>query len=765
LDGKLNDFCLFYYDTFARRRRRLEQIEQLIDLTGNVTDIIFKNEANGYLVCVLKTKEGKITVVGNLPFVNEGDRIKVTGYRVQHRDYGEQFKVVSFEKCEPDTHESIERSLASGLIKGIGPVTAKKIVEKFGNDTLKIIETQPDKLAEIKGISLKKALEIGKAYKEQAEAQRIILQFQEYGISPGYAMKIYRVFGNQALQRVRENPYCLTEEVFGIGFKTADNIAMKIGIDMASDSRVEAGIRYVLSEAARSGHTYLPEPVLVGKTAALLGVLQDQVEHLISGLAVDKKITVEQTESGIHIYLSAFYIAEKNVALKLLRLAETEFPADEETLDLRIGVLEKMNNITLDETQKEAVKMAVTSGLCIITGGPGTGKTTIINTIIGLMKEDKKVFLLAAPTGRAAKRMTQAIGHEAKTIHRLLEIGYMEEGNDDSLEFARNESNPLIADIVIIDEMSMVDILLMNHLLKAIIPGTRLVLIGDSNQLPSVGPGNVLRDIITGGKFKTVQLNRIYRQNEDSMITLNAHYINSGKMPEMNNQKGDFFFLSKNSPEKLASTVVELCAYRLPNAYGYDPMKDIQVLTPIRKGIAGVNELNVRLQEVLNPKKPGLGEYKFKDFTYRVGDKVMQIKNNYNLQWVMNDNESVWGEGIFNGDIGIIEELDDENRVAKIVFEDRYAYYDYGLFDELEPAYAVTVHKSQGSEFPAVILPVYPGPPLLMTRNLLYTAVTRARELVVIVGNKAALQGMVDNVRELKRYSGLKSKIIAYGEL
>jgi exodeoxyribonuclease V alpha subunit len=341
----------------------------------------------------------------------------------------------------------------------------------------------------------------------------------------------------------------------------------------------------------------------------------------------------------------------------------------------------------------------------------------------------------------------------------------MEEGNDDSLEFARNESNPLIADIVIIDEMSMVDILLMNHLLKAIIPGTRLVLIGDSNQLPSVGPGNVLRDIITGGKFKTVQLNRIYRQNEDSMITLNAHYINSGKMPEMNNQKGDFFFLSKNSPEKLASTVVELCAYRLPNAYGYDPMKDIQVLTPIRKGIAGVNELNVRLQEVLNPKKPGLGEYKFKDFTYRVGDKVMQIKNNYNLQWVMNDNESVWGEGIFNGDIGIIEELDDENRVAKIVFEDRYAYYDYGLFDELEPAYAVTVHKSQGSEFPAVILPVYPGPPLLMTRNLLYTAVTRARELVVIVGNKAALQGMVDNVRELKRYSGLKSKIIAYGEL
>ncbi|HBN85931.1 MAG TPA: ATP-dependent RecD-like DNA helicase [Clostridiales bacterium] len=742
----------------------MESFEQCTEITGDITDIIFKNEANGYTVCVMKTKEGEVTAVGNLPFVNQGDRVKVTGVWVQHKDYGDQFKVVAFEKCQPDTCETIEKSLTSGLIKGIGPVTAKKIVEKFGLDTLKIIDTQPDKLAEIKGISLKKAQEISKSYKEKAEAQRIILAFQEYGITPGYAMKIYGVYGNQALNRVKEDPYCLTEEVFGIGFKTADTIAMKMGMDMSSDSRVTAGIRYVLSQAAGAGHTYLPENLLVEKTSALLGVLSDQVEHLLAGLVVDKHVIIEQTDSGRNIYLSVFYTAEKNAALKLLRLAEVEYHYDSTSLDDRINRLEIKNNITLDDTQKEAVKQAVTNGVLVITGGPGTGKTTIINTIIGLLKEDKKEFSLAAPTGRAAKRMTQATGYEAKTLHRLLEIGYKEEGNDETALFARDEENPLAADVIIIDEMSMVDILLMNHLLKAITPGTVLIMVGDANQLPSVGPGNVLRDIISSEKIKKIKLTRIYRQNENSMITMNAHHINSGNMPEVNNRDGDFFFLTKNSTEKIVSTVVDLCTKRLPNTYGYNPMEDIQVLTPLRKGTAGVYELNLRLQGMLNPKRSDRREYKFRDFTYREGDKVMQIKNNYNLTWVMNNNDSIWGEGIFNGDMGIIEDMDDEAKTAKIIFEDRYVYYEYALFDELEPAYAITVHKSQGSEFPAVVLPIYPGPPMLMTRNLLYTAVTRAKDLVVIVGNQAVLQGMVNNVRELKRYCGLKNKLIVFSE-
>lgn len=742
----------------------MESFEQYNEITGDITDIIYKNEANGYTVCVVKTKEGEITLVGNLPFVNQGERIKAYGFWVQHKDYGDQFKVVTFEKCLPDTCETIEKSLASGLIKGIGPVTAKKIVEKFGLDTMKIIDTQPDKLAEVKGISLKKAQEIGQSYKEKAEAQRMILAFQDYGITPGVAMKIYGVFGNQALQRVKENPYCLTEEVFGIGFKTADVIAMKMGIDMSSDSRVTAGIRYVLSQGAVAGHTYLPEDLLIEKTSELLGVYKDQVEHLLAGLVVDKHVVIEQTDDGRNIYLAAFYTAEKNAAIKLLRLAEVEYHYGDASLDERINRLEVKNNIKLDETQREAVKLAVSNGVLVITGGPGTGKTTIINTIIGLLKEDKKVFLLAAPTGRAAKRMTQATGYEAKTLHRLLEIGYREEGHDETALFARNEENPLIADVIIVDEMSMVDILLMNHLLKAITPGTVLIMVGDANQLPSVGPGNVLRDIISSEKIKKIKLTQIYRQNENSMITLNAHHINNGRMPEMNNRNGDFFLLTKNSTEKLVSTVVDLCTTRLPNTYGYNPMEDIQVLTPLRKGAAGVNEMNIRLQAVLNPKKHGRREYKFRDFTYREGDKVMQIKNNYDLTWVMCNNDSIWGEGIFNGDMGIIEELDDEARSAKIIFEDRYVYYDYALFEELEPAYAITVHKSQGSEFPAVVLPIYPGPPMLMTRNLLYTAVTRAKSLVVIVGNEAVLESMVNNVRELKRYSGLKNKLIVFSE-
>lgn len=725
---------------------------------GVVEEIIFTNEANGYTVCELKCGKEVITAVGYMPFINVGETLKVSGKWVTHQDYGEQLKVELYEKLLPETSQAIEKYLASGLIKGVGPATAKKIVKKFGEDTLNIIRHSPQRLSEVKGINLDKALAIGQAFSEQSGLRDVVMFFQEFGISPAYSAKIYKALGKDTIDQIKANPYRLSDEMFGIGFKTVDRIAMSLGIDPSSKYRLESGVKYVLSKAAANGHTYIDENLLREYTSNLLEINIESIENVLVSLLVDKAIYVEKEGGTERVYLSSFYYAEVGVSRKLLELSNVEFKGDMSDFEERIKEVQKKEGIILAGKQKEAVREALTSGVLVITGGPGTGKTTIIRSIVNLLEAEGYDFALAAPTGRAAKRMSDATGYEAKTIHRLLEIGYS--GNEEELSFAKNEANPIEADVIIIDEMSMVDILLMNHLLKAIEPGTRLILVGDVDQLPSVGPGNVLRDIINSSVIKTVRLTEIFRQAGESMIVVNAHKINNGEMPVLNEKDKDFFFISRRTHADIVNTIVELCTRRIPDTYGYDPMRHIQVLTPMRKGPAGVAALNIELQKNLNPKEKYKKEKAFRDYMFREGDRVMQIKNNYNLKWRKNDDETFEGTGVFNGDTGIISEIDSEEQRVVVAFDDeKTAEYDFTILDELEPAFAVTIHKSQGSEFPVVIIPVYPGPQVLMTRNLLYTAVTRARELVVLVGGRDCLEEMVSNDREAGRNSALAEKL------
>ncbi len=730
----------------------------MIEIEGTIEDIIYTNEANGYTVCDVRCGNDCVTAVGYMPFINMGETIKASGKWVSHPDYGEQFKVELYEKVLPKTADAIEKYLSSGIVKGVGPATAAKIVAKFGPETLDIISANPLRLSEIKGISLDKASAIGQALNEQRGLRDVVMFLQEYGINPSVCIKIYKAYAENAVSRIKENPYRLCEDVFGIGFKTADRIAMKLGIDPASGFRIKSGIKYVLSHAASNGHTYLPESTLREHAAALLDTDAFDIEDAIISLLFDKAIYTEKSEGINHVYLSAFYSAEQSVCKRLLELSQTQFNLALDDFEDKLARLQREEGIELAEMQCLAIREAMTNGVLVITGGPGTGKTTIIKSIIKLLTADGLQVALAAPTGRAAKRMSEATGYEAKTIHRLLEIGYT--GDEKDLLFQRNENNPIEADVIVIDEMSMVDILLMNHLLRAIAAGARLILAGDADQLPSVGAGCVLEDIIGCSRIKTVRLTEIFRQAGESMIIVNAHRINKGELPVLNARDKDFFFVSRNGLESVVRTVVDLCSRRLPDTYGVDPMKDIQVLTPTKKSPAGVVNLNIELQKVLNPADRKKAEKVSRDYVFREGDRVMQTRNNYALRWEKSWNKLIDGTGVFNGDMGMIRKIDEEAQTMEVLFDDdRLVEYDFSLLDEIEPAFAITIHKSQGSEFPVVVLPVFPGPPVLMTRNLLYTAVTRAKRLVVLVGDEASLQNMVANQRETLRHSGLSIKL------
>ena len=727
-------------------------------LAGYVEHIIYRNTENGYTVLNLVSKEEEITCVGIFSAIAEGENIEAVGDYTDHPTYGTQFKVTSFEEKAPEDEEAIERYLGSGAIKGIGLAMAARIVRRFKEDTFRIIEEEPERLAEVKGISERKAMEIANQVNEKRDLRQAMIFLQQYGITMNLAVKIYNKYGQGVYGILKENPYQLADDIEGVGFKTADDIAARAGIRMDSDFRVRSGILYTLLQASGEGHTYLPKEELTDKTAELLGVDPQIIEKNYMDLTIDRKIIQKQSGEQIHIYASAFYYMEANTAAMLHGLNIAYDVADAE-IEQRIHKIEKQTGMQLDEHQVQAVKEAVRNGLLVITGGPGTGKTTTINTIIRYFEMEGLDIFLAAPTGRAAKRMSETTGFEARTIHRMLELNGGMEG---SAGFERNETNPLETDVVIIDEMSMVDISLMNSLLKAVAPGTRLILVGDINQLPSVGPGCVLRDIIQSETCNVVMLTKIFRQASTSDIIVNAHKINRGEQDSLDNKSMDFFFLKRYDADVIINVVLQLVKQKLPKFVDATPY-DIQVLTPMRKGLLGVERLNGILQRYLNPPEPSKREKEHGDMIFREGDKVMQTKNNYQLEWEITTKFGLTvdkGMGIFNGDMGIITEINDFAETMTVEFDEgRKVEYSFKLLDELELAYAITIHKSQGSEYPAVVIPLLNGPAMLMNRNLLYTAVTRARKCVTLVGNEGTFTQMIQNTSQQKRYSGLCDRL------
>ena len=727
----------------------------MLELEGVVEDIIYRNDENSYTVARLETEDGLITIVGYMPFVNVDEAIKVTGDMVYHMDYGEQFKLENMEILMPSTLVGIERYLSSGMIPYIGPKTAKKIVERFGMESLTRIQEDPNCLLEIEGIGQKKIEKISKAFEEQSEARNVMVFLQQYGITANYSMKIYRAYGNETIGIIRENPYRLSEDIYGIGFKMADKIAQNMGIERDSAHRIEGGIKYTLSSSAQEGHVYLPKEELLKNAREILGLDPILIDNQLLDLHRKGSIVIKLVDGESLVYSSLLYKAEQEVARKLTDIGLAETKSLELDLDREIERLEKLDNIVFGKKQREAIGESVRKGFLVITGGPGTGKTTTINSIISILEDQGLSVTLAAPTGRAAKRMTETTGREAKTIHRLLEYSFMEEGD---FAFGIDESNPLETDVLIIDEASMIDILLMRSLLKAVSTNTRLILVGDVDQLPSVGPGNVLKDIIESQAMEVVVLDEIFRQAEESMIVVNAHRINKGDFPFLNLKDKDFFFIEEKDPEKINQVIMDLCKTRLPKFYGLDPIEDIQVLSPMKKGDVGVNSLNKNLQKVLN--KEGLlkAEKNYGETVFRENDKVMQIKNNYSVPWEIRLEGYLEekGEGIYNGDFGSIEEVDHEGSYMKILFDgEKEVDYSFSDLDELQLAYATTVHKSQGSEFPVIVMPISWGPPMLLTRNLLYTAITRAKKLVVLVGDPKYLAMMIRNNRITRRYSAL----------
>lgn len=733
----------------------------MVELEGIIENIVYKNDENGYTVAKIRNNNELVAIVGYIPYLTEGQRVKIQGQWIVHQTFGQQIKVESCEEVVPTTLEGVEKYLASGLIPGIGPVTAHRIVSMFGMDSLDIMEMNPEKLTEVEGIGEKKAAVIVDAFKEQKELRQVMVFLQSYGISTTYGIKIFKRYGQNTIKNVKENPYRLCDDISGIGFKTADKIARNLGIDMNSEERIKAGIKYILSGCTTNGHTFLPSKILYEESMEILGNSEEMINNAVVSLVIQKQLVIEEAENGNNVYLSSLYYSELGSAKKLLELSFNGCDETEEELDKQIEQFEKNNNIEFAEEQKKAITQGAKNGVCIITGGPGTGKTTIIKCIIKVFENRKMSVVLAAPTGRAAKRITETTGYEAKTIHRLLEMGYMP--GDNSPVFAKDECNPIEADAIIIDEASMVDIILMNSLLKAITIGTKLIMVGDVDQLPSVGPGNVLRDIINSNTLNVIRLKKIFRQSNESLITINAHMINRGEMPVLNERDKDFFFIQKNKPSDILEEVVMLVDNRLPSfKNGFDPMKDIQVLSPTRKGETGIYSLNMKLQQILNPPSSQKAEKQFKDYILRVGDKVMQIKNNYSLQWQsIRGSGEIEGTGVFNGDIGFVQDIDLENQRVTILFdEEKKVMHDFSSLDEIELAYAITIHKSQGSEFPVVVIPVNYGPPMLMTRNLIYTGVTRAKQLVVLVGIKQSLYMMINNNAITERYSGLKNRIV-----
>ena len=721
-------------------------------------NIVYTNEANGFTVLEARWGKKIMTAVGYMPYVAVGEQLLLRGQWVLHPDYGQQFKVESYESYKPTDLKGIERYLASGMIAGIGPSTAKKLVQHFGEKTLDVMQCDPDRLTEIEGIGKSKAEKIAASFAKQAELRQVMVFLQSHGITPSYAVKIYNQYGTETQRVLSENPYRMAEDIYGIGFNTADRMAQSLGIDRMSPYRVACGTKYVLSQASNEGHTFLPRSLLVEKAVALLEVDNDMVSSALTALAISRDIFFEPDQEDTRVYLAPFYYAETGVAAKLYSLASGVDVCDAAGLEERLKAIQKEQGIILAEQQRKAVITALTEGIVVITGGPGTGKTTAINCIIRLMMEQGLKVVLTAPTGRAAKRMTQATGYDAMTIHRLLEYTFSEDEGD---SFQRNEKKPLECNVVIVDEVSMVDIILMHNLLKAMRSGMRLVLVGDADQLPSVGPGNVLRDIIGSDIIPVVKLEQVFRQASHSMIVTNAHRINHGQMPYINVKDGDFFMEVKEGQNQIMQTVIQLCTQRLPSYYGYDPLKDIQVLSPMKKGVAGVWNLNAQLQQRLNPPAPHKPERSVSEIIFRLGDRVMQIKNDYNVLWQKREGGEE-GQGVFNGDVGYIAHINDEEQCLTVLFDDdKEVVYDFGQLDELQLAYAISVHKSQGSEFPVVVMPIVSGPPMLMARNLLYTAVTRAKELVVLVGRSEHLRGMINNDFVVQRYSGLKERLCA----
>nr|WP_302465625.1 ATP-dependent RecD-like DNA helicase [uncultured Blautia sp.] len=734
-------------------------------VTGYIDHVIFRNEDNGYTVMVLKgmEEEQELTCVGTFPAITQGAAIEASGNYTTHPVYGKQFQIASYVEKMPEDALAMERYLGSGAIKGIGAALAARIVRRFGDDTMRIVEEEPERLAEIKGISEKKAMEIAEQMTEKADMRRAMIFLQKYGISLNLGAKIYQKYGQTVYGVLQENPYRLAEDISGVGFRIADEIASRIGIHTDSDYRIRSGMLYTLLQASGEGHIYLPKEELFSRASGLLGVDPSYMEKHLMDMVVDRKLILKETEDGAVVYPTRYYYLELNSARMLCEL-NILCPEDEEMMEKRINRIEKETGTRLDEMQKQAVAAAASHGLFILTGGPGTGKTTTINAIIRYFEEEGAELRLAAPTGRAAKRMTEATGYEAQTIHRLLELNGMpeEEQEGRAVHFDRNSENPLEADVIIIDEMSMVDIALMHSLLLAVTAGTRLILVGDENQLPSVGPGNVLRDIIRSCCFPVVELKKIFRQASESDIVVNAHKINRGEQVTINNKSRDFFFLKRYDADIIIRVVIALIQEKLPRYVDAKPY-EIQVLTPMRKGLLGVERLNQILQRYLNPPDEKKKEKEIGQRLFREGDKVMQVKNNYQLEWEILGRYKIpvdKGVGVFNGDTGIMTEINEFAETATVEFEDgRQAEYSFKQLEELELAYAVTIHKSQGSEYPAVILPILSGPRMLMNRNLLYTAVTRARKCVTVVGSETTFAEMIRNEKQQQRYSSLDRRI------
>ena len=727
-------------------------------IIGYISHITYRNTENGYTVCSFVTDEKEITCVGTLPMAEEGQPYQLEGEYIVHANYGEQFKIEKYEETLPGDALSMERYLGSGAIKGVGVALAARIVRRFKDATLRILEEEPERLSEIKGISNRMAMEIAEQIEAKKEMRKAMIFLQQYGLSMNLCVKIYQTYGENLYTIIKENPYRLADDIVGVGFRVADEIAQKAGIKADSDFRIRSGILYVLLQATGMGHTFLPQEVLCRQTAELLKVTAEQIPVHLENLAMERKIIIAQQQDQQQIYASYYYYLEKNTAVMIQELNRASESHDG-SVKQRIHEKEDVFGIQLDEIQFEAVQKATESGVLIITGGPGTGKTTTINFILKFFEEAGEEILLAAPTGRAAKRMSELTGFEAKTIHRLLEVNG---GSGESGGFERNASNPLEADVIIIDEVSMVDISLMHALLSAIIPGSRLILVGDSNQLPSVGPGRVLQDLIESKACAIVELKKIFRQAEQSSIVRNAHKINCGEHILLDNKNQDFFFLKRYDADIILNVVLQLIMEKLPK-YVEAKQHEIQVLTPMRKGLLGVDRCNKILQMYLNPKSDKKTEIEYGDVIFREGDKVMQIKNNYQIEWEVLNRYQIpleRGIGIFNGDIGFIQKIDQRLEQMTILFdENKTVAYSFKQLEELELAYAITIHKAQGSEYPAIVIPLLPGPRMLLNRNLLYTAVTRAKKCVTLVGDENVFFEMIENTTEQTRYSGLKERI------
>ncbi|MFB8835072.1 ATP-dependent RecD-like DNA helicase [Clostridioides difficile] len=725
-------------------------------LEGMISEIVFKNEDNGYTIAHLVNENDEIVVVGCMPTLAIGESIEVEGKWVNHKIYGTQFEVNSFMPVTPSSLEGVYVYLSSGMIHGIGEKMAKRIIDKFGVDTLEVIQNSPEKLQEVEGIGSKKVKQIVKSYEEDRELRNIIIQLSPFGITPNYCLKIYKKYKSSAIEVINKNPYQLAEDIRGIGFKVADSIASKIGIDKNSKDRICQGILYTLNKSLSNGHTYLPEHVLIQDSEKLLELNGEIIKECVMMLVYNQKIHIEKVNNENLIYLMPYYLAENGVCSQIVKLSQYEFEDLKIDIDNEINVLEEDKKIKLAEKQILAVKESVNSGVLIITGGPGTGKTTTINAIIDIFENNGKSVTLAAPTGRAAKRMSETSNKEAKTIHRLLEMGF---STDDDLTFFKDEEDPINSDVIIVDEVSMVDIILMYNLLRAIKLGTRVILVGDSDQLPSVGAGNVLKDMINSNIINVVKLNEIFRQAQESMIIVNAHKINNGEPLYLNTKGKDFFFIRKSTNEEILNEIIGLVNERLPKFYKVDKLKDIQVLSSMRKGELGVTNLNIELQKYLNKKEKFKVEESFSKRLFRVGDKVMQVKNNYTKKWETEDQKES-GEGIYNGDIGYVYHIDKDKKTIYILFDQtKIVSYLYDELDEIDHSFCTTIHKSQGSEFPVVVLPIAWAPPMLLSRNLLYTAVTRAKKLVVLVGDVKYLEYMIKNNRVNQRYSNLGYKL------